>query len=450
MPLYRSASGGVVTPALITGANVGGAQQFLRDEQVTYSITDTASAPNIGAVGRRELVYVGTAGATAPTGSTLGLESSMIVRNHSQAGSEQAPLYSVLRYDQGTGFANSGTPGRAWLTDFTVHGPIATQQQLLTGINLVFANYFNGQPSDSASCAVGLSAGNSNGGSLDATHAAATRYPNGVGLAIVGAVAGGTARGWEVGIQVGGGTSSAHGALAKLAGTGWGNATSKIGTGVLVRDHQVAGVNIGPRDTTGNSLVIETNAGPIAVGKVTGAPDSTVAMFMGTYAAPASNPTGQMFSFLTSDVKGADRGASIGLGGATDSPATLWRNFAVIAGRALNGTSTDSSGYFQVQVNKNGVGLQQVFKASIDGAITLFDGGSIDVGSTTGTKFGTATTQKMGWWNTTPVVRATGWAAATGTATRSTFATSTVTTAVLAEHVKALIDDLLSYGLIGA
>jgi hypothetical protein len=35
-----------------------------------------------------------------------------------------------------------------------------------------------------------------------------------------------------------------------------------------------------------------------------------------------------------------------------------------------------------------------------------------------------------------------GWAAASGTATRSTFATSTVTTAQLAERVKALIDDL--------
>lgn len=45
--------------------------------------------------------------------------------------------------------------------------------------------------------------------------------------------------------------------------------------------------------------------------------------------------------------------------------------------------------------------------------------------------------------------RVTGWAAATGTATRTTFATSTVTTAQLAERVKALIDDLITHGLIG-
>jgi hypothetical protein len=45
--------------------------------------------------------------------------------------------------------------------------------------------------------------------------------------------------------------------------------------------------------------------------------------------------------------------------------------------------------------------------------------------------------------------RATGWAAPTGTATRTTFVTSTVTTAQLAERVKALIDDLTTHGLIG-
>lgn len=46
--------------------------------------------------------------------------------------------------------------------------------------------------------------------------------------------------------------------------------------------------------------------------------------------------------------------------------------------------------------------------------------------------------------------RKTGWAAPTGTATRTTFATSSVTTEQLAERVKALIDDLTSHGLIGA
>jgi hypothetical protein len=45
--------------------------------------------------------------------------------------------------------------------------------------------------------------------------------------------------------------------------------------------------------------------------------------------------------------------------------------------------------------------------------------------------------------------RITGWSAPTGTAARSTFATSTVTTEQLAERLKALIDDLTTHGLIG-
>jgi len=46
--------------------------------------------------------------------------------------------------------------------------------------------------------------------------------------------------------------------------------------------------------------------------------------------------------------------------------------------------------------------------------------------------------------------RRTGWTAATGTATRTSFDTSTVTTAQLAERVKALLDDLIAHGLVGA
>lgn len=46
--------------------------------------------------------------------------------------------------------------------------------------------------------------------------------------------------------------------------------------------------------------------------------------------------------------------------------------------------------------------------------------------------------------------RQTGWGAPTGTATRTTFATSTVTLSELAERVKGLIDDTTTHGLIGA
>lgn len=82
---------------------------------------------------------------------------------------------------------------------------------------------------------------------------------------------------------------------------------------------------------------------------------------------------------------------------------------------------------------------------AIDGAIiggstpAAIDGTTIDAT----TAYQVAGTQVLG-------ARKTGWAAATGTATRTTFDTTTVTTAQLAERVKALLDDLISHGVIGA
>ena len=45
--------------------------------------------------------------------------------------------------------------------------------------------------------------------------------------------------------------------------------------------------------------------------------------------------------------------------------------------------------------------------------------------------------------------RQTGWTAPTGTATRTTFATASVTLPQLAQRVHALIDDLIAHGMIG-
>ena len=57
-------------------------------------------------------------------------------------------------------------------------------------------------------------------------------------------------------------------------------------------------------------------------------------------------------------------------------------------------------------------------------------------------------TTGIGFFGAAPFARPT-YGAPTGTATRTAFATSTVTTQQLAERVKALIDDLRNYGLLG-
>lgn len=69
-------------------------------------------------------------------------------------------------------------------------------------------------------------------------------------------------------------------------------------------------------------------------------------------------------------------------------------------------------------------------------------------------QFELSPTLLMGTGASAPVqvltTRRTGWAAATGTPTRTTFVTSSVTLPQLAERVKALIDDLITHGMIGA
>jgi hypothetical protein len=76
-----------------------------------------------------------------------------------------------------------------------------------------------------------------------------------------------------------------------------------------------------------------------------------------------------------------------------------------------------------------------------DGAVLFQVNDSGDTIATTSFKVGA---------NKVVGARATGWSAPTGSASRSSFATSTVTTEQLAERLKALIDDLTTHGLIGS
>lgn len=99
------------------------------------------------------------------------------------------------------------------------------------------------------------------------------------------------------------------------------------------------------------------------------------------------------------------------------------------------------------------------------GTHTLMDGANVVVGSTTGSKFGTATTQKMGWYNATPVVQQTQGAitnsvtsgGSTGTIANFTDLTTYATDAPtirndiyqLALGLQGCIAALRTYGLLG-
>lgn len=80
---------------------------------------------------------------------------------------------------------------------------------------------------------------------------------------------------------------------------------------------------------------------------------------------------------------------------------------------------------------------------------TMTEGANIVLGTVTGTKIGTTVTQKIGWWNATPVVQNTGWTATAGYTALRSFNPQTTTLAEVARLLGTLVDTLKSYGLLG-
>jgi hypothetical protein len=104
-----------------------------------------------------------------------------------------------------------------------------------------------------------------------------------------------------------------------------------------------------------------------------------------------------------------------------------------------SGTYTAAWRLVTTDMRLNIGGTQRIDIDTVSGSFNLSTGGSID-------KIAIGPNQVV-------TTRKTGWATATGTATRTTFDTTTVTTQGLAERLKALIDDLhatAGHGLIGA
>ena len=144
----------------------------------------------------------------------------------------------------------------------------------------------------------------------------------------------------------------------------------------------------------------------------------------------------------TGTAQAADRGASLALGGLTDSAGTI-RAFAAITGRKLNGTDTNTSGYMGLWTHKTGVGLREWLRIDPDGLFTFTEAAGLVFGTTTGTKIGTATSQKIGFHNATPVVQRVGAAqAAVGTTAATQTTPFGYTTAAQADAIVTLVNEI--------
>lgn len=71
------------------------------------------------------------------------------------------------------------------------------------------------------------------------------------------------------------------------------------------------------------------------------------------------------------------------------------------------------------------------------------------IDTTTGSKIGTGTTQKIGFWNATPVVQSTGWSV-TNEASDKSFDADSTSIDEIADVLGTLIETLKTYGILGA
>lgn len=75
---------------------------------------------------------------------------------------------------------------------------------------------------------------------------------------------------------------------------------------------------------------------------------------------------------------------------------------------------------------------------------------NIATDTTTGTKIGTGTTQKLGFWNATPIAQNTGWSSITNVTTDRAYDANATSLDEIADVLGTLIAQLVSYGILGA
>ena len=208
-----------------------------------------------------------------------------------------------------------------------------------------------------------------------------------------------------------------------------------------------SGLNFWKANGTGNTNWVETGGSSDALGTTTITSTSANALAVGVTGAthPVFNVDASTASVATGmDVVGAAAGAGIAV-------------------KALSSTTNesmtfDAKGSGTITLNGTATGA-----VVIGHGLTINDAGNIALGTTTGTQIGTATSQKLGFFGTTPVVQqagATGVASPATVTTASTsttpfgYATSTQADTIASElattvtAVNALITQLAALGLI--
>lgn len=133
--------------------------------------------------------------------------------------------------------------------------------------------------------------------------------------------------------------------------------------------------------------------------------------------------------------------ATGGVGPSTTISAIISPLVTTNKGLVIRSVTSQTGNLFEIQ--DGGAGNAQQMAIAANGRDFILD-------TATGTKWGTGTTQKQGWWNAAPVVQSTGWGSITNVTPDKAYDADTVLVAELADVVGTLIAQLVTYGILGA
>jgi hypothetical protein len=391
----------------------------------TYNATQVTDPFDLTYTGIQSTLKYGTSG--SPKGTVSSFTSTLDIQGSGSTSNEFVNYFGWQR-------AQNGSQVRHWFTDWNLHGPIGTQPNMLTGINMLINNYYNGSPSGHSSYGMSIMTAPATGGGATAAHLAATSYKLdfGIGVQGYGGTAASPTTGYDIGLKIGG-TNVAW--ITSVA--------SKITTGIKLIDIESTGIDLGEPATSASSPVglknsnstrawdifidLSGNLAPTTAALKVGLRNilfNTMKLFeqsaqviamqptaadvapflniMSGYSAAVTDPTVRSYirMYATNSILNTEylQISIEGTSGAVFS--TRNQGTGTVRGYVFRVFNTDILTFnSDFSVNMNSRILSNV------GAITMTDAKDIAVGTTTGTKIGTATTQKIGFWNKTPVVQ---------------------------------------------
>jgi hypothetical protein len=166
-----------------------------------------------------------------------------------------------------------------------------------------------------------------------------------------------------------------------------------------------ANLNVIKVDTSDN-VRLGTSGVKVAVGAPTNDSDVSQAFEVHALGNTDGNVGRSHQRLVDTTAFAANVGGALTFAGYQDATPVI-RSFGAITGRKANATSGNAAGYLSLWSRNAATGLVEVLRLNELQQVVVTDASDVVLGSTTGNKFGTATTQKLAFWGKTPIVQPT-------------------------------------------